>query len=419
MDELMLYLAKVASAHLLIFLIYHLMLRRGTHFTINRFFLLTGIIIPFIIPMIKLRTHSEGAISLVYVMLEPFASGIETVKGAQGSGLIIMNIITTVYFAGVLFMIIRSIHQILIILKIHKSSLQKILNGHNVRIINDGISAFSFMQNIYISNDILNHKNLGKIILHEKVHIGQYHSADVILAELLCTFLWFNPFSWKLRGSLKEVHEYLADAGVRKSDPDTTTYFSLIANQGVGLRPAFINQFNQSLTLKRLKMMTKKRSGKFAPMKTLIGIPVLLTLIIAFSGINQIRGIISINDASLTSKGVEEYLNSQSGNVGIASDTPPKYPGGDQAMMKFMQENIRYPESAKKAGKEGVVYVQFTVTEKGSITDVKVKKAVEPALDAEAVRVVSMMPDWIPGTRDGKPVNITMVLPVSFMLGDK
>ncbi|MEI6575273.1 MAG: energy transducer TonB [Bacteroidota bacterium] len=97
--------------------------------------------------------------------------------------------------------------------------------------------------------------------------------------------------------------------------------------------------------------------------------------------------------------------------------TPPQYPGGQDAMMKFMSENIKYPAYCKKSGKQGTVYVSFVVDKNGKVKDVKALKGVYPSLDAEAIRIVKLMPNWKPGSdASGKVVNVAFTLPVSFKL---
>jgi len=100
----------------------------------------------------------------------------------------------------------------------------------------------------------------------------------------------------------------------------------------------------------------------------------------------------------------------------LFADTEPEYPGGIEAMNKFIKTNIFYPEEAKKNGEQGNVYVEFVVNASGSVTDVKVVKSVSPLLDAEAVRVISMMPNWKPGTHDGKPCSIRYTVPIIFSI---
>lgn len=95
----------------------------------------------------------------------------------------------------------------------------------------------------------------------------------------------------------------------------------------------------------------------------------------------------------------------------------PRFPnGGMQALMQYLNENIRYPEAATKAGVQGRVTVQFIVDKDGSIDDVKILRSVNPDLDAEAIRVIKMMPRWEPGTHKGKPVRVKYTVPVMFRL---
>jgi TonB family protein len=96
----------------------------------------------------------------------------------------------------------------------------------------------------------------------------------------------------------------------------------------------------------------------------------------------------------------------------------PQFPGGDAELMKFLQQNVKYPKEAQEQGKQGRVIVQFVVEKDGSITDAKVLKPVDPLLDAEALRIVNMMPKWTPGKQRGKAVRVYFTIPVTFRLSN-
>lgn len=98
------------------------------------------------------------------------------------------------------------------------------------------------------------------------------------------------------------------------------------------------------------------------------------------------------------------------------AENDPQFPGGDDSMRIYIQENISYPEEARKLGEQGVVYVQFIVEKDGSLSNVKVVRGVSESLDAESVRVVKSMPNWIPGEQDGKKVRVRFTLPISYRL---
>jgi protein TonB len=106
---------------------------------------------------------------------------------------------------------------------------------------------------------------------------------------------------------------------------------------------------------------------------------------------------------------------SDTGAVYIKVEKLPEFPGGRQALDKFLRENIKYPAVAVQKKLSGVVHVSFMISRYGRIERVKVSKSVDPAIDNEAVRVVKAMPSWTPGRRHGQPVNVLLTLPIRFL----
>lgn len=94
----------------------------------------------------------------------------------------------------------------------------------------------------------------------------------------------------------------------------------------------------------------------------------------------------------------------------------PGFPGGDAALMQYLQGNLRYPTMAREAGIQGTVFVTFVVERDGSITDVRILRGVGGGLDEEAVRVVRNMPRWTPGRQRGQAVRVQFNLPIRFVL---
>ena len=94
----------------------------------------------------------------------------------------------------------------------------------------------------------------------------------------------------------------------------------------------------------------------------------------------------------------------------------PQYPGGQIAMMKYIMENIKYPKQAMKEGIQGRVTVSFIVEKDGRVSNVRLLRSVQSALDKEAIRVVKSMPKWTPGKHNGKSVRVRFNLPVMFKL---
>ena len=104
------------------------------------------------------------------------------------------------------------------------------------------------------------------------------------------------------------------------------------------------------------------------------------------------------------------------GDVFDVVEEMPQYPGGPQELFKFLSENVQYPAEAEKAGIQGRVILTFVVEKDGSISKPTVVKSVDPLLDAEAVRVISAMPNWKPGKQNGKVVRVKYTVPLSFNL---
>jgi len=94
----------------------------------------------------------------------------------------------------------------------------------------------------------------------------------------------------------------------------------------------------------------------------------------------------------------------------------PSFPGGENEMYKFLGNNIVYPEYSKEANIQGKVFLQFVVRADGEITDIKILRGVSPEIDAEAIRVLKLMPKWIPGKQNGRNVSVYFKLPINFAL---
>ena len=119
------------------------------------------------------------------------------------------------------------------------------------------------------------------------------------------------------------------------------------------------------------------------------------------------------------SKSDSNYDDDDDMIMGMIVEQKPVFPGGQKALMEFLKSNLVYPKAARDSSIQGRVMVKFTVEKDGSITDVEVVRGVHPALDEEAVRVVSMMPKWKPGTQMGDTVRTKFTLPVLFKINQE
>lgn len=113
---------------------------------------------------------------------------------------------------------------------------------------------------------------------------------------------------------------------------------------------------------------------------------------------------------------VAEVAGDGDDKIFYAVEQQAEFPGGLQAMMKFLQKNIKYPASAKRMGIEGKVFVKFIVDKEGGISSMEVIKGINADLNNEAIRVIKLMPPWKPGKQNGRAVKSQFVLPVYFKL---
>lgn len=112
----------------------------------------------------------------------------------------------------------------------------------------------------------------------------------------------------------------------------------------------------------------------------------------------------------------EPVVDSDEGRIFTIVDEMPVFPGGEEKLFAFLRSNIKYPPSARENGVGGRVAVNFMVDRSGKISDVKILKGIGSGCDEEALRVIRMMPDWIPGKQNGRPVLVSYYLPVDFRL---
>lgn len=176
-------------------------------------------------------------------------------------------------------------------------------------------------------------------------------------------------------------------------------------------------------------MMLKEKSNPWARVKYLYVLPLAALAVSAFARpevsavtdelssakVNDLVTSMKTNQAETASVAVKDTLTPDE-SVFEVVEQMPEFLGGYKEMMKYIEQNMRYPEEAKKAGTQGRVVVQFLVNKNGAISDVSVLHSVDRLLDAEAVRLVRSMPKWKPGMQKGKAVTVKYTIPMMFRL---
>lgn len=168
-------------------------------------------------------------------------------------------------------------------------------------------------------------------------------------------------------------------------------------------------------------MMTKSKSRFAAKLKVLLVTPVAFMLVVAFTVSPVVKTVAQVEKQTQKAEKVSQSPKSETQDeLFTVVEQMPTFPGGDEERAKYLQSNIKYPEEARKAGKQGVVYVSFVVEIDGSVSNAKVLRGFDAACDEVAVTVVKNMPKWNPGVQRGKPVRVQFNMPIKFALsGDK
>ncbi|MDR0537480.1 MAG: TonB family protein [Tannerellaceae bacterium] len=422
MSPLIVYFLKANLAFAFLYIVYWTLFRKDTFFTLKRVFLLMIFLLATVFPLIDVGVWMSTNMSMVNMNIHEVVMPdivVSSGKG-QGDGGIFLRWIYGFYVLGAGILFLRFVVRLVSIIRLLVGSkCTRIDGGKKVYLPANCAGAFSFFRLIFLSKASLDGAEREEIIAHEQVHALQFHSVDVMIGELMCILFWANPFVWLLRLEVRVNLEYLADRGVLKSGFDRKGYqYHLIGFAAKNQAAAYLyNNFNVLLLKKRIMMINKKRSRSIARTKYLILIPSVVFLAVLN---NSSASSLSLPADEFVSKAVvvaEPVLpQDKKKTVYSVVDEMPEFPGGDMAMMKFLQNTIRYPSKAVEQKKEGRVLVQFVVNEDGSLSDQQILNSLSPELDEEALRVVRLMPQWTPGKLTGKAASVKYTLPVMFRL---
>lgn len=283
MDNVVEYLLKSGIALIVFYLFYWLLMRKSTHFALNRLTLAISLVASLVLPLIKIDIAPEAVAANLPVMSFDLASVVQVVSKPEPFwGL--REIVLLIYFSGLAITLFRLIYQSMYIHVIAKMSRTITKGKHTIVLVEKDITPFAYFSKIFIPASKMEETSFESILAHEKSHLNQYHFVDLFLIEMVTIIQWFNPIVWLYERSLKEVHEYMADDEVLKQGVSKGNYQALLVNQALG-GPVFTisHQFNQSLILKRIVMMTKMKSPQMAKIKVLLFLPLTAILLMAFS----------------------------------------------------------------------------------------------------------------------------------------
>lgn len=432
-----LYIIKASIAISLFYGIYIFFLRKDTFNRVKRFYLLFAIGASLLLPLCNINVNmlhdSTGILTeaiIPQISITPERDNVtEILEENQGLTINFSTIIFYTLVSGVVLLFIRLVIQLLSILKIRMNN--NVLRDENVRMIlmNENAAPFSFFNWIFLPKKFDDEKDWDIMVAHEKIHSQQKHSFDVLISELFCIFFWWNPVSWLIKREIQVNLEYLADEGVLRKgyEPKAYQYLLLqITNSNASIQ--IVNYFNVSQLKKRIIMINKEKSKKVLTAKYLLILPVALVMILVNIACSETDKTLSTDENNAVAAVVEPEVKVAEVKE-VVEDTPvekmkpfqtvevmPIFPGGDSQLLKYISENLKYPEVAEQNKTEGLVVVRFVVSELGKVSDVEIIRSVSPECDAEAVRVVRSMPQWTPGKQKGQNVPVYYTLPIRFKL---
>ena len=476
------YLIESGVSLSLFALVYFLFLRRETFFSINRWFLLVSIGFSAVLPLLHIPFYAPQPTVLAEVTVTPYVNLLSTITVygggfTQSTETFVLNysLFGYVYLIGVVLFAIKFFIQLFQIGRLIRQN--RVIPEGKIKLValDKEISPFSFLNYIFVGQNLQNTNGWEKMLEHERQHIRQGHTFDVLLLEFIAIVQWFNPFFWMFRRALRENHEFLADQAVISHGTAPSWYKQILINQYVGDQIVIANNFNYSLIKIRIKMMSKIKSRKIANVKVLVGIVLAACLVAGFAFDQNVTvaqnpqpatqsktiivdgkkvqlsgdaaGIEKLFKAITESDNFDLKANKATGEVtlmpkmnvvgevavtGLADpkaepsknddevylvvDEMPEYPGGSMALRTLLAQSIKYPIDAVKKGIQGKVYVNFVVEKDGTVGLVKIARGVDPSLDAEALRVVKLLTNWKPGKQKGKDVRVSYTVPIQFAL---
>ena len=440
------YLLQVNLYLLLFYGFYRLVLRNETFHHLNRAYLVGSATMAFFIPVLQsdwLRNSfvSQRVSEKIYTYYNPETIIVTAVRPHEPM-FTWGHLCAVLYIMGIIFFLGK--------LALQVAHLQRFLNPKRTA----KHEAFAFFNFWRVSLELA-HRDT--IIAHEKTHVKQLHSADVLLFELIAIFNWFNPIVYAYKQSIKNTHEFLADQVASRHHGNLADYAMLLFNQQFGVQKLELtHQFFDKITLKRrIAMLSKPKSTQKALMKYGLIAPLFgAMLIISSSAISESKSITKIKDvvdsekpifegktdtpnklftsttlaeivvmgygtgtAQAPIQKVAEFASPRpkEGTYNVA-DVLPSYEEGAVAFYRAVAKTIKYPAAARRANVGGKTYTTFIVRKDGSVGDIETLRGIGFGCDEAVRKAIAQSTKWTAGQINGQNVDVQFTLPVVFGL---
>ena len=425
MQEFLTYNARVAVCIAAFYLFYKLLLSRETFHRLNRAVIVGVILLSFVLPVWRVTRYR-------YVIVEPMQMPELTVTDVAAAAQRAVDWWTVggvLFAAGAAAVLVRMLMAVRTVVGIIREGRHERLDRQSVLVrLERDVAPFSWIRWIVAGERDLA-LNGDVIIAHERAHIRLRHSCDLIVTDLLSLLQWFNPAMWLLRGELRAVHEYEADAAVLAGGADARAYQMLLIEKAAGGRWCSVaNSLNHSKLKNRITMMLRKKSSRWATARVLFVVPLVCLAAAAFARTeivavtpvvgDEVTENFSIGEISPDNPQAKAAKAADGSDAYLMCEVMPTFNGGSlNDFRAWVMSNIRYPQQAQEQGIRGAVVAAFVVGTDGRVEDeVAILRSPDESLSAEVRRVIAKSPAWTPGTQEGKAVRVRFTMPVQFSL---
>jgi beta-lactamase regulating signal transducer with metallopeptidase domain len=403
------YLLKSGVLLILFYIVYKLWLENEKMFRFNRAYLLLSLVFSFIIPLRIISFGASFSTKIGVVQLDELVirKSNENLKAISDNDFL-MALIVGFYVVVVLLLAGRFIFNVYSFYKKIKENEVVLLDGAEVVLMDEPLLPHSFWRSIFVNkDDFIKDKVPAELVAHEKAHLEQKHTFDVLFVEVLQIVFWFNPLLLFYKRAIKLNHEFLADQAVNKQFQSVKNYQNLLLSFAANRNTIELaSSINYLLTKKRLLMMTKKES-QIKIMCKVFGVGVVYALVLF------------IFSTEMTAQKMVDESNSKDKSIhkmGTEMEKKPNFPGGINEFYKFIGQNYKEPVTPAGVKLSGKVYITFIIEKDGSLSDFRSLRDIGYGTGAEAIRVLKMCPKWSPGYVKGKPVRVQYALPITVMV---
>ena len=422
---MILYLLQLTFLWSIFSLVYHFILSKKNIYVFNRFYLLLTFVGSLLIPLIPFNLLLKKIDSFQLVSSNNVNVLSEVVVDISNKtdyySLGYTDMLWIVYSLGVISFMIYFIIGLIKILKLKNKSYKKVIEGIKVCKILQESQAFSFFKTVFLNETIFDNLKDNKVIwIHEKEHVKQFHSLDVLLVEIMKIFFWFHPLTYLYIKNIKMNHEYLADEEVLKKTINVRDYQHKLIDHIEETNMVLASTFNYRLTQKRIIMMTiktKKQTKLAAKLFTFFAVAGILTIVACTNKEELQHGSKSTkNDLPYAEIQIEEKVSSADDNSEKALQLVQQKAKPSEGIQTFYNEFIRKFNLPKdpllNTNNEIKIKLNFIIEKDGSFSEILGTSESSKILVDEAIRVLKTMPKWIPAEHEGKIVRSTFTLPI-------